>query len=77
MDNNKPAPKMTMSDICYHFGFTTRKKQNERADLDYLRFSLESCKNTLKRRYKFDFDTHPKRKPLPYNVIVFIFKQFQ
>ena len=70
-----PRPKQTMSEICRELGFTTRLGVHERADLDYMTFSLSPFKVTLKRVHKFDLDDFPKRKPLPYSVIKFIYSK--
>ena len=76
MNNNKrPRPKQTMSEICRELGFTTRNGIHERGDLDYMIASLEPFKMTLKRTHKFDIYNYPLRKPLPYSVIKFIYKQ--
>ena len=77
MENSRPRPKMTLSEISKDLGFTTRQGKHERADNDYLIFSLQAFKVTLLRTHKFDIDNPPKRKPLPYNVIQFIYKKLR
>lgn len=72
---NAPRPKQTMSEICRNLGFTNRQGIHERADMNYMVFSLEPFKVTLKRVHKFDLDDFPKRKPLPYSVIKFIYNK--
>lgn len=75
MENTRPRPKMTLSEIARDLGFTTRQGKHERADLNYMVFSLQAFKVTLKRNHKFDLDNLQKRKPLPYSVIQFIYKK--
>lgn len=92
MENTRPRPKQTMSEICRNLQFTTRQGVNERADFNYMYFSLKPFRNTLIKKHKFDFDSFfakeiaeengqkeyqepkGKRKPLPYSVIVLIYK---
>lgn len=73
--NRKIKPKMTFGHIAYELGFTTRQGEHQRADIDYLVFSLQPFKTTLLRKHKFDLDTFNRRKFLPYSVIVFIFSK--
>ncbi|SFP13336.1 hypothetical protein SAMN04515674_101459 [Pseudarcicella hirudinis] len=77
MPNPKIRPKMTLSEIAIEFGFTTRNGPHERADLNYLLFSLQPYRKTLITRFKTDVWAWGKRKPLPYTVICFIFSKFQ
>jgi hypothetical protein len=74
-ETKRPRPKMTLSEIARDLGFTTRQGIHERGDRDYLIFSLQPFRNTLKRVHKFDIDNPPLRKPLPYSVIKLIYKQ--
>jgi hypothetical protein len=77
MEKIAPRAKLTLSDICYDFGFTTRQGVHQRADIGYLVYSLEGAKKTLMNKYKYDLDNIKKRKKLPYSVISFIYKYLQ
>lgn len=75
--NLKIKPKRTLGQIALDLGFTTRQGQHQRADIDFLIFSLQPFKSTLLRKHKFDLDTFPRKKTLPYSVTLFIFSKLQ
>lgn len=73
----KIKSKMTLGQIALELGFTTRQGEHQRADIDFLVFSLQPFKTTLVRKHKFDLDTYPRKKILPYSVTLFIFSKLQ
>ncbi len=72
----KARPKMTLTDICFEFQFTTRQGKHERADVKYLLFSLEPYLDEIRDQLHIDLASISKRKALPYPLIVYIFKKF-
>lgn len=77
MEQLAPKQKAKLSDICYDFDFTTRRGKHQRADINYLMYSLEGAKDTILKKYKFDLDKIKNRQVLPYPVICFIYKYLQ
>lgn len=76
-DKLKPMSKMTLSDICHHFGFYSRNPPNTRPDLKHLFKSLQHKKAFLIKKYGFDIDKPPLRSKLSYPLTVDIYKILQ
>lgn len=73
----RPDPKQTLSDICFYFGFTSRRGKHQRADIPALIRNLSPYEKIIKKRFGLDIHNLPKRKYVDYSLICFIHNKFR